>query len=416
MSAGQVNPREFTLSIGHGARFLALIGFAAFLAVVALTAVAGEAEATHFRGGTLSWKHGDEPREVIFEGRFSWRWNYPTFEPRNPQVGDLVRLNWEFLRFGDGKTAEQLYLLVESVNPSANVMTGKLVWSGGREITHVYKTETNNGKPWVVTYDECCRLGAMNNNRHINNPDANYRLNVVVDLAGPTENDSPRTLVPPIVPCVMPGPCVFRIPATDVEGDLLHFTMALPDEAGPASATTPAFAQPVAPGLAPAAVGLANGLYFWNPAGISLLPDVHNLYSTQVHVSDGRNKVPTDFFIELLPPGSPIPAFSAGPCGKQRVIRAGSAESFDVSASSPVQNRHVYLNHLGLPAGAAFPLPAGANAVSSTFTWTPAAAQVGTYLVVFTIGDSSGYFGHFCAVEVVVSERPPASKTVSVTV
>ncbi|MBI3656982.1 MAG: putative Ig domain-containing protein [Acidobacteria bacterium] len=72
------------------------------------------------------------------------------------------------------------------------------------------------------------------------------------------------------------------------------------------------------------------------------------------------------------------------------VVDAGSVLTFSVKAATPDTGTTVQLGVVGLPLGATFPLPAPANPVQSTFTWTPTTAQAGLYDVTFRATDNRG--------------------------
>ena len=70
----------------------------------------------------------------------------------------------------------------------------------------------------------------------------------------------------------------------------------------------------------------------------------------------------------------------------------GGTLSFVVQASIPSATKTVTLNAVGLPFGATMnpALPSTGNPISSTFSWTPTAAQVGSFVVTFEARDNTG--------------------------
>jgi hypothetical protein len=92
-------------------------------------------------------------------------------------------------------------------------------------------------------------------------------------------------------------------------------------------------------------------------------------------------------------------------CPGVQMASVGVPMSFQICASDVDPNDPVTLSVSGLPAGAAMtpPLPASGNPVCSTFTWTPAGDQVGTFNVVFTAVDGHGR-SQSCTVQVLAAE------------
>lgn len=70
-------------------------------------------------------------------------------------------------------------------------------------------------------------------------------------------------------------------------------------------------------------------------------------------------------------------------------VNEGEPVFFTVAASDPDVGNTVTLTVSGLPTGASFPLPAAAQSVNSSFSWTPDFGQKGTYQVVFTARDNA---------------------------
>ena len=82
------------------------------------------------------------------------------------------------------------------------------------------------------------------------------------------------------------------------------------------------------------------------------------------------------------------------------IVRAyGNLIQLTVTATEPNVDG-VRLWATGLPAGAAFNAATGTTPLISAFAWTPAAAQTGTYAVVFYAGDKDGTNSRTLAIEV----------------
>ncbi|HVL47000.1 MAG TPA: HYR domain-containing protein [Candidatus Thermoplasmatota archaeon] len=384
----------------------ALLGVLAAGAFVAI--VADEAEATHFRAGTLTATPTGNGREILVEGTLTFRRDYAYFSPVNPTVGMVTRVSDDTIRVEGSNMWTYLYIRVESSDPAANVLTGRIVASQGASLRFALPSDTLNGAPWKISMTDCCRISKASPLWHLNNFDASYRLEA--EIAFPVNQpDSPaRSLLPQIVSCVRPV-CSFKIPVTDAQGHLTSFRLADASEMGPyipGSAGGPAAVQPSAGGLS-AEVGASNGVYTWNASRAPVdYTKGHNLYSTQVIVSSTRFETPVDFFIELVDSADLLPRFvSPSPCGAQVTLVAGQAHSMPIRAVASQANPSspVRLAHVGLPSGATFQVDPASTTTNGVFTWTPNLAQVGTYLVVFTAVNTAQYWAPFCAVELVVT-------------
>jgi len=103
--------------------------------------------------------------------------------------------------------------------------------------------------------------------------------------------------------------------------------------------------------------------------------------SFTVNVGSGGGCTPTN--VALFQ--SPTPS-----CGSSRQATVGSPVTFTVKAGDADAGDVVQLAVIGLPAGATLstPLPASGNPVSTDFTWTPTASDVGSHVITFTAFDN----------------------------
>jgi len=145
-------------------------------------------------------------------------------------------------------------------------------------------------------------------------------------------------------------------------------------------------------------INSTTGLVTWNNLGLSTT----GTWQAQVMVKDGKANTPVDFLLKIVS-GTP-PQFVSPPTpddGTAFALKIGESIGFNVKASDTDAGDTVSLNHAGLPSGASFPIPAPANPVESTFTWTPAEADAGTInIVCFTATDNKEravqtWFGFF---------------------
>jgi len=431
-----VDLTPFRMILLHGVYYVCALAALVF-------ANASPAGASHFRYGHYSWvQKGGNSIEVTVQNAFR-RDGYgiycvdaatlthkscsppPPGFPFDgfPQVGDVVieaigasRLNW-----GDGSPTVgspfgPLLYLVTSIDPLNNWWFGLAIDPLSLPIidTTISHTYAAPGDYTFFT-ETCCRLGFVGGiSEHINNPDGRYRIEAVANIG--STNSSPVTTLPPIVRCPKNGLCTFRIPAVDPNGDPLHFRLSTSAEA----AGLGTFIQPGTP-FAPSAAVIdpLSGLYVWDTTGASLAtcgpppcPALKTFYSTQVTIEDLTSKVAVDFLLQLVdsdpnPPLITAPLTKPPVCNTTQVVSVGNTRTFDVVALDPDQSDIVTLNVTGLPPGATmFPaLPRAGNPVSSTFTWTPNASQVGLYIANFVASSSSGGFAS-CPTTIEVTNQP----------
>jgi len=392
-----------------------------------------EAQATHFRYGHIAWTIGTTPNSVNVRLLDAWRGNGYNFNCINPVsmtvtactgpggvagVGDIIRESIGNSRFnwGDGSTVGSplgpLLYLVTSIDPANNWLSGvavdpnSLPLANSADPIDTILNHTYSGVgPFTASIFSCCRISRTSGpNEHINNADGDYRIQTIIDLS--SGNNSPSSVQHPVVLCPINSMCSFTIPATDVDGDTLSFRLSTSAEAG-------GFRQPGSPGSGvpnPASIDPLTGVYTWDTAGATLATSGRNtLYSTQVMIEDGTTKVPLDFFIQLttVDPDPPIivpPPNSPAICNTTQVVALGDTLTFDIIASDPDASDTVTLNSVGLPSGAfmAPVLPIIGNPVSSTFSWTPHASQMGNIVVSFSASSSTGGFAQ-CPVTLQVS-------------
>lgn len=310
-----------------------------------------------------------------------------------------------------GEACISFYLKVNARSAINDWFSATFVDSlGNPGVTYTYSAPNNNGAPWAVSWGSCCRISQVSSgNYHVNNPDQSESLQTYVDLTAPP-NSSPRSTLPPINACPREAICTIPIPASDNDGDAILFRMSSASEAGDGGYTPPG--PPDAPNVA--TVNANSGVLTWDTHGATVgASNVHTLYSVQVMIEDQRTQTPLDFFIEILPVGVSTPywVIPPTPCGQTLDVAADSQLTFDVRAKSDDPARTVYVNHLGLPAGASFPPVTPGNPASGVFTWTPTQAQGGAHLVVFAAEDDLGYPAPACPVTINVNLHPPPTFT-----
>ena len=424
--------------------------FSGTTGIMALWAVLGggqPAYATHFRYGHINWAPVTG-NTVQFTIQNSFR---RSFQPGDPDLdayrcidpatlatvscsaadglpgpGDVFQEYIGFTQFltGDGAVIGSemgLLYVVTSIDPVnewlfALALDPASLPTVDTTITHTYAS-AGNFTAAIDSGDRISSASASNVNAHINNPDGGYRVETLVNVG--TGNSSPVSALPPIILCPVNALCSFVVPGADPNADPLHFRLSTSTEASTFPPNPPCssnFCQP-GPPFAPNAASISStGVYTWDTTGATLGPPGSNtLYSTQVTIEDlnaagnVESKVAVDFFIQLVSVevcGDHIdndgdgqidedcnpPVFNNPVCGSTTTVNAGGTLSFTVQASDPDSGQTVTLNVAGLPAGATMTpsLPRSGNPVTSVFSWTPTAADVGTHVITFTATDNSG--------------------------
>lgn len=382
---------------------------------------------SHFRYGHYVWSQvsGNTVR-VTLQNAFR-RDGYGCVDPATlafvacspgdgfPQVGDVIRESIGGTRFnwGDGTEVGSplgpLLYKVTSIDLVNNWWFGLAIDPGAlplvsTTLSHTYASSGN----YTAFTSSCCRISSVDGiNAHINNPDDGYRVETLINVGG--NNNSPVSALPPIVLCPINSLCQFAVPAVDPDNNPLHFRLSTSAEASDSGFLHPG--PPFAPNTA--TIDPTTGVFSWNTTGATLAsPGLNTLYSTQVTIQDGTSKVAIDFLIQLVnaDPSPPIivpPVGSPPVCNTTQVATVGSLKTFDAVASDPDAGDLVTLNVVGLPLGATMnpQLPRTGNPISSRFSWTPTANQIGQHVVLFNATSSAGGFA-LCPVTINVQTQP----------
>lgn len=346
-----------------------------------------EAQASHFRYGTLSWEPTGNAGEVRFRLIASYRRTaYRGTAPDNlPQVGDVITESSTSLDFGDNAGTGGLRFVVIAFSISDNFIIGEALNPGTSNIgiLHTYA----GAGPFTAELRGCCRISALNNR-----PDSNFSLQTVVMPRG--SNRSPITTLVPIISVPPSNAASFLIPAADPDGDNIRWRLSTEAEAGGG------------PHPLNLSVDPATGRVTWNNTGLNQ----QNFWTTQVIIEDldangqVKTKTPVDFFLKIGAGTGNPPTCTINP-STPLMATPGAAVSFVVTGTDPDAGDMVTLNTGGLPTGATMTpgLPlTGASGIASTFNWQPTAAQIGTFVVVFSATDNSGQQS-LCSTRIAVS-------------
>src|SRR3989344_6806528 len=167
-----------------------------------------QAEATHFRYGTLTWKARPDISSTTVE--FSLvnafrRCGYTgSGSDGCPITGDIITetIGVTALYFGDGTSignpalGQFLQYRVTAYDPSTDslIATALDPNTGLDNIIHNFFSPNNAGSPWVAAIDSCCRLSTLSNS-----PNGSYRVETYIDLN--TASSSPVSNLPPVISC-----------------------------------------------------------------------------------------------------------------------------------------------------------------------------------------------------------------------
>jgi len=331
------------------------------------------AQATHFRGGTLSWQQAGG-NTIHFTLNTSWRRGYfITNQGVTTNVGTTVNLGVP-ITFGDGSNSGTVIATVTSSDPVTDIIT----------TTYTADRTYNTSGNFTAIFTSCCRLSTLQDNNH----DQTFTLTTTANVGGSPLNNPPVSGLPPIVNIPIGSSTnLFTIPASDPDGDPITFRLSTTSESGLVT-------------LAPNLFTLnANGTFTMNTTGISSL----NLYAIQFMMEDHvgtasgpvKSKVPVDVLIQLVPFSNPPTFVSPTPLSPNNVFNVlpGNTVSFTVAATDPDAGQNVTLNPVSLPIGASMsptlPVVGPTNGTaSSTFSWTPTAGQVGTNVINFVASDN----------------------------
>jgi hypothetical protein len=301
-------------------RSLAWTGLA-LCGAVAVVALLPDAEANHYRGGTLQWHRVeatgptamlDDLTRISLTGQLVYRttFYYPT--AASATVGDIIP-GWsccDNIAWGDGTS--RFDMLVEEVDVAADNMVVRIVAPGTTgPLTHTYRTPNNWGTPYTVSWSTGDRLNFVDG--HMNNPEGWYRLETKVDLLN--ANHSPEATPIVLQVCHIGTVCTFPIVATDPDGEAPRYRLSTSAEAAGYVPGYDPFVQPGPPAaLNAATIDAATGIVAWDTRGAALsATSPRTYYSMQVMVVDNKTNVPLDFLIRLDPRPEPVLALQVVP-------------------------------------------------------------------------------------------------------
>ena len=366
------------------------------LLAIVLLICAGTVNASHFRFGHFTWEAKPEisPSTADFQLTVAFRGS--AFG--RPNIGQMFRPGYFY--FGDG-TSGYFNFEVIARNVQEDWVVGRAVQAGNESglVRHTYPSANNNGKPWIASFASCCRIGSLRNASN-----ASWRVITEVNLAD--GNRSPISNLPPIVTCSKYD-CRFLVPAVDRDGDTLRWRM---------SSSAESQIRSIPSGIA---VNETTGLFTWDDSENF----TNGLYAVQVTIEDlnengeKKSSVALDFIINLQENGANAwPVFESPPtpeAGSTITAVVGQTLTQVVQATDSDTTDEVFLNHVGLPAGATFEQTVTGGATGqAVLEWTPTAADIGEHIVTFLANDNRG--GASTPVAVTINVIEPAISNVRI--
>ena len=280
--------------------------FSVTLAFVA-TFAAGEAEASHFRYGNITWDLPDptnDPLTVEFTVTVGWRstFNNPAF----------------VLQFGDGQNSG---LQQGSVVGSGSDSQGQGYTIYEYVTTHTYAA----AGPYLAFIDSCCRLDSLEN--ATDNDDFRVESRVFLEADG-SNTSGPISGIPVIIQMEIGGVRQFVLPVFDPDADPHSCAFSTAAQSGIVGGNPPMFnGNPltfVQPGCT-----IQWDLSSANPS------DIGDKYTTSIRISSdngGNISVTTvDYIIELVPQGKVPTCTGSGTF----TANVGQAFSHTVQFSAP---------------------------------------------------------------------------------
>ena len=320
----------------------------------------GEAHATHFRGGFITWEKVSG-NTVKFKVRHAWR----------STAVDSVNLN-----FGDGTfSGFQLGTQVAQLTD----LSGNQYRVYEFELQHTYPAANN----YTVSYASCCRISNLTNGAN-----GNFRVSTSVNLASGQLGSSVMSL--PFVLEVDNGPNTIAFSPIDADGPL-SCRWATVAESGISlpPATMTSNCQLIFDGT-----GKAHG----------------TIYAGQIMIDQGGALTAYDMMFQVnanLTNQAPTCQLNGS---SSNTISVGQLFSISVTGTDP-ENGSLVVNNLGLPTGATL-TPAdnstGASPMTATFKWTPTVIGQSAVTILFRDNANQSCQANF-TMDVINPNAPPVA-------
>ena len=372
-------------------------GVSALLAAGFLALGATDAYATHFRYGTLRWEKTAEDANnvtILVTTESAWRFDYPGW-PATPTVGVSLDLGINLVVQRMNVPLTVLHSTPLAVRVSA-VNSGLENWFvGASQYTFTF-AKANLPVRIFFTDSVAQRISTLQDGN------ANRFFRVESIMTATPNAASPSASILPIITVAHGLPeAHFFIPAADVEGDTLTWSIAPPLPAQRSllfKAAPDGFPDGPTPTLT---INPATGEVTWKTI-TERTPGVGTeFYAVQFIVTDSKGaETPVDALLRLVPNVGTAPdALIQGSTGPYLVsVRPNNPVSFTVRGIDVDAGATVTLTSGNMPPGSSMTpsLPmsgtgAPPNGTSSVFNWTPTLAQEGNVFVVpFAVTDNVG--------------------------
>lgn len=327
--------------------------------IVSLLMFTQVANASHFKGGNISWKviSGDTTEITVTS---VWRTEHSVPSLQSATGVQLTELSSQVVSVSNGFYTR---------------------------VTKYQGIVPNNGNEHEVFFSGCCRVSNLSNT----GTSGNFRVFSKINLNNGNQY-SPISTVASIVKIpINNNAATFNIPASDLDGDNLTYRLATLAELGKD--------QPVGVSVS------NNGLVTVNTTLSNY--EINQLYVMGVIISDGSSEVLIDFQLEIT--GTSIPPdfnyISTPLNGHEFTITSGDSLHFDVEVSdSDGSISNLFIS--GNPIGSHFTsIPTGLDSVAkSTFSWKPTHSDEGSYIINF-IGEDNVGIQTTTSITIIVSDN-----------
>lgn len=351
--------RRESASVGFLKRLLPAVRRAVIVAGLWFAAAA--AEASHFRGASASYTIS--AAGVVTVDCFSvWRSDAVGGAAFQMRTGP-----------GGGGTLLGTFTTSSTINPYS---TGTEFGGGG--FTVVRQTFTFNlaspARPsgfYYARWTSCCRVAGINNA-----PESTWAIELKIAYTAGQASAGP-TMIPATIDIIGRGfDYNQNLNSTDPDGTPVAYqfiTGAVSPDFGPSSSI---------PGISLSSIGTVS-ISAANTASLALGRWVY-----KVRVTDGSGATAErDVLVAVQDVLGNLPPV-LGSIGS-KTVPVNTPLAFAVSGTDPNSGQNLTVRAQRIPAGASFPQASAVNSVSSTFNWTPAAGQEGTYLVNFEVFDNA---------------------------
>ncbi len=350
-------------------RFLFLLYALSFC--VAMSFFSTSVFASHLRGTSVSWSPTGVAGTVQFTIQYSQRTSFGC-DAGTCLLGGVISVPFDY---GDGSGGVYIPLTITSLNSAEDYL------SATGTFTHTYAS----AGPFTAFYQNSARVSTIKSGH-----DQNLRMETLVSPM--STNHSPVASMPAIVTVPLLASTGFTVSAADLDGNPLSFRLSTASEMYANSSFSCAAQQP--PGLA-----INNsGQVTWDTTQITAAgcgfsaPVSGDLWTVQFMVEDldssnnVKSKIPVDLIIKFNASTEALPTIvfsNPGPI----TVSPGTPVTFSITANDTTANSRVTFNATGLPIGAT---ATNTNQTltppsTSTFSWTPTAAQTGSYVISYTV-------------------------------